>query len=269
MHLGWHRERDPRADARMKHRVVVGHERRWPQRVLVGLILLLGLCGWLLAAALLTNRPASLLALIDPDEQRNALRIENAKLATELDQAKHDLDTIRGHGTFEKQSCEIDTQACAALRESVSGLQAESAQLREQLAFYRSVAAPGQAQIGVRIVRLSLSARPGDGTWGYELLLLQPARRNADVSGSYRMHIQGKLGNKPKTLTMRPTIVPSQAKPVFSFRTFGTLVGEIKLPDGFQPERVKVALKVDGIKGASSEVTESFDWSMLVAAAKE
>lgn len=197
------------------------------------------------------------------------LRDERRRLTRELRAAKSELAEIKGRSTFEARSCEIDTQACEAVRASVSGLESQVAELREQLAFYRNVSAPEQEiRAGVRVMRVSL--RPGAvaGTWRYELVLVQPTRRDRTATGTWELKVAGTLGKQMKTLGIADLQDGKAVDRSFAFRSFQEFGGNLKLPSGFLPSRLTVTLHVQDGKSESAEVEESFDWSRL-AAAKE
>lgn len=253
----------------MKHRVVLGEQRRWPIYALMGVLLIAAISGWLLALSAINRVSIPFIEVPDADKARLEMRAKNEALARRLRSAEAMADDVRGSTIFQAQSCDLDTLACTELRESVSALQAESAQLREQLAFYRSVATPKQSRAGVRIVRLELRKGDAKQRWDYDLTLLQPVRRNQHVSGQYRITLEGIQAKKLKSFTMDPVIVPTDGGAMFSFKTFATLSGSISLPDGFRPQRVEVTLLVDGggDRKPVTEVSESYTWSKLVAAA--
>lgn len=253
----------------MKHRVVVGHQRRWPLYLFITGLALSSIAGWYVAYAALSTSGLPLQAWLPGDSLETRLRRQNLELQEALRATQSESNGENGSPIFHKQACEIDQQACDAVRESVSALNAESAQLREQLNFYRNVAAPGQAQAGVRIVSLELLPEAVEGVWRYELLLLQPARRNRDASGEYAIDLMGRNGKSVETLTISDAFSPSSGKAQFSFRTFGTLEGQIKLPADFKPLRVQIRLEVDQGEGPRLRLSEIFDWSMLVAAGKK
>lgn len=252
----------------MQPRVVMGRPRRWPL-VLFGVVTLAAVVGWALALMLLRNAVPEWLAFIDRDPERQQLRQERDVLRSELGLQRGELDACRVGAVAEARGQVIDAEACDALRESVTRLEAESAQLREQLAFYRSIAAPEQSQAGVRIVSLTLRRQAEDGQWGYELVVLQPAQHREELNASYRISLSGRSGQTLKTLTMAPVVRPADGSADFRLRTFATLSGDIRLPSGFKPQQARVVIETVGAKGYAGKVSETFDWPKLVAAAKE
>lgn len=255
----------------MQHRVVV--RRRGRAAWLRWIAALLGLC--LLSAGAYAayrywdpNAVAS--ALADPESELDQLRLERRRLARELRDARSEIAELRGRSTFEARSCEIDAQTCEAVRSSVAGLETTVADLREELAFYRNVAAPEhEVRAGVRIMRVEMRPTADPRTWTYEMVLVQPTRRDRLVKGTYEMQVGGMQGAKMKTLGGAELQAAPEAERGFSFRSFQELNGQLHLPAGFSPSRLAVTLRVQDGRKQDAEVEDSFEWSRLVVAAKE
>lgn len=252
----------------MRHRVVI-QQRRRPWLAAVALTLAFALIAVASYAAYRFWTHPERQLFRDPDSELEKLREERRRLGRDLRAARTELAELRGKTTFDARSCEIDVQACEATKRSLAGLEAEIADLREQLAFYRNIVSPDQVRAGVRVQSLAFHAGATAGTWRYDLVLVQPMRRDRTALGRYDLKIEGLVGKTRKILPMEELRVGKPPPPVFSFRSFQELSGELKLPPAFLPSRVTVTLKVLDADSASSEVSESFDWSRLTATGKE
>src|SRR3546814_11615365 len=91
-----------------------------------------------------------------------SLRADRRQLSHDLRTARGEIEQLKGQVVYSKRSSEIDTQACVAVRKSLTDLQAETSELREQVAFYRGIAAPDQERAGVRVQEVRLSKASGD-----------------------------------------------------------------------------------------------------------
>ncbi len=251
----------------MQHRVVVGGPPRWPW-VALSALGVLALLGWMLALGLMFNFLPAPMAFLHPDTKATDAHSDRINLRKALDEARLRAESCEMSSTVSVRGQEIDVQACEMLQDSIARLEAEGAQLREQLAFYRSIAAPEQTKAGVRIVSMSLLRKGQPLGWGYELTVLQPVLNAEPLNASYRLSIAGKLGNKSKTLTMAPVVTPAGGTSEFLVKTFATLTGAIQLPPDFKPARLEVTIEVVGSKGYAGKINETFSWSKLVAAAK-
>ena len=255
----------------MQHRVVV--RRRGRAAWLAWLAALIGLCllsagGY--AAYRYWDPQAVAETFDDPESELDHLRQERRRLARELRDARSELAELRGRSTFQARSCDIDAQACEAVRGSVAELESTVAELREEVAFYRNVAAPEQeVRAGVRVMRVVMRPTEDPQTWTYEMVLVQPTRRDRRVQGTYEIQVGGLQGRQMKTLDASQLQGPTAAERVFSFHSFEELTGQLRLPAGFSPSRLAVTLRVQDGKNQAAEVEDSFEWSRLVIAAKE
>lgn len=250
-----------------QHRIVIRHPRPWLRYLAFagGALLLMGVS--LLAHRYLIDPDTRLFR--DPATELEQLREERRRLTRELRAARDALDGVQGQKVFEARACDIDVQACEALRNSVTELEHEVADLREQLAFYRNIVSPEQARAGVRVLRLNLSPGTGADVWRYDLVLVQPVRRDRTAAGRFDLQIEGLAGDQLRTLPLDEVLVGDMPLREFAFRSFQEFGGELRLPAGFRPSRVTVTLRVQNGRGEAAEVVESFDWSRLVAAGKE
>lgn len=247
----------------MQHRVVVRRRRPW--FVPAASALLFAACAVGVYAGWAWWHSPTRALFRDSASELEQLREERRRLVRELRAVREELQEARGRNTFEARSCQIDAQACDAVRASVTGLEAEAADLREQLAFYRSIVDPAQARAGVRVLRLALQPGAQAQVWRYELALVQPMRRDRLATGSWDLKIEGLAGQQMQTLVLDALRVGPAVEPRFSFRTFQEIGGELKLPSGFLPSRVTVTLQVQDGKAAPGEVSESFDWARVAA----
>ena len=248
-------------------RIVVGRRRPWLRWALAALVAVVTAAGGY-AFYRLRAHPAQPL-FGDPKSEIGVLREERRRLLRELRSVRDELETLRGRSTFEARSCEIDIQACEAVRRSMTSLEHEVADLREQLAFYRNIVSPEQTRAGVRVLRLAV--RPGQAAdiWRYDLVLVQPVRRDRTAAGRFNFQIEGLVGKQLQTLQLGDLLVGEAGAQEFSFRAFQEFSGEMLLPQGFLPSRLTVTLEVQDGRSAPVPVKEAFDWSRLVAAGKE
>lgn len=250
-----------------RHRIVVhrGHSALRIGAWIGAVLLLLAMIG--MGLVYLRDPHAGWMA--DPDSEIVQLREERKRLVRDLRQAREELDDLRGQSTFVARSCEIDSQACEALRTTVTGLESDLVGLRQQLALYRSIVSPDQPHTGLRVLQLAL--RPGAEVrhWIYDLVLVQPLQRNRLAEGTYLLVVEGLEDGKLRSYPVHELEVGAAPDRAFAFRAFQEFSGELRLPPGFLPSRVTVTLSIDNGSAKSGTVEESHDWSRLVEAGKE
>jgi hypothetical protein len=243
-------------------RIVVARQRPWWTKPLLigggGFLLALGAWG------LYQYTRASTVS----DFERARLEVEELRearrsLTRDLRLAREELRRLQEQVAYVERSQEIDAQACGAVRDSLSQLQAETSDLREQLAFYRGIVAPEQSRAGVRVYEFKLTPGTSPRRYAYELVLIQSVRHDKRVAGRIELEIVGDRAGADARLPWSRLVSGGAAENlVFSLKYFEEFAGEIALPAGFNPIRVMVTLVPDG--SGTPRVEESFDWTRLV-----
>jgi hypothetical protein len=246
----------------MQPRIVVARQRPWWTKPLLigggGFLLALGAWGLYLytRASTVTDFER---AQLEVEELRDARRT----LTRDLRLAREELRRLQEQVAYVERSQEIDAQACGAVRDSLSQLQAEASDLREQLAFYRGIVAPEQSRAGVRVYEFKLTPATSARRYAYELVLIQSVRHDKRVAGRIELELAGSRSGADVRLPWTQLVSgESTENLVFSLKYFEEFAGEITLPAGFDPVRVLVTLIPDG--NGTPRVEESFDWIRLV-----
>jgi hypothetical protein len=191
------------------------------------------------------------------------LRDERRQLTRDLRAAKKEIADLKDQVVYVQRSGEIDTQACDSVKAAIASQQAETADLREQLAFYRGIVSPDLSQAGVRVYDLKLTRGADDRSYHYELALIQSVRHDRRIDGSIVLAVEGMQGNARQTLRWDEVAGGDGKNLLFSFKYFEEISGELHLPQGFKPLRVTVKLVTD-VEGAPP-VEDQFDWNKIVA----
>jgi hypothetical protein len=134
--------------------------------------------------------------------------------------------------------------------EQIAGLKAD-------VAFYERFVGSGGERKGLSVHSAEFEPEAG-GSWRYEVVLTQSLNRGAVSQGEMRFDIEGVQNGKLATLkwdTLQQT--PGAAGQKYTFRYFQRLGGSIVLPQGFTPQRVKVALR-----GQGANVDAAFAWTL-------
>ncbi len=181
-------------------------------------------------------------------EQNNtALEMELRKLRKE----KLDLE----------QTVHIEEQAYSQLRKDLLDLQDELLELKEELAFYRGIISPRDANRGLQVQRFTVTKGGEERVWHYKLVLTRVLKNRGKARGTAEIHVEGimtKSGRKTQ-LALGKISIPRGQKLRYNFKYFQNLEGEMELPDGFVPSRVILVLKPGG-KGNKTRIRKTFDW---------
>lgn len=191
------------------------------------------------------------------------LREERRSLTRDLRLARDEIRRLEEEAVYVERSLQIDTEACNEVRESLTELQAETSDLREQLAFYRGIVAPEQSRAGVRVYEFKLRPGTESGRYAYELVLIQSVRHDKRVAGRIELELVGRRGGSEARLPWADLVSGETRQDLlFSLKYFEEFAGEIAVPRNFEPVRVQVTLVPEG--SGSPRVDESFDWERLV-----
>jgi hypothetical protein len=246
----------------MQPRIVVARQRPWwvKPALIGGGGFALALSAW---GLYLFTRASTVTDFERARLEVEQLREERRSLTRDLRMARDDVRRLEEQVAYVERSQQIDTEACNDVRESLTDLQAETSDLREQLAFYRGIVAPEQSRAGVRVYEFKLRPGAEPGRYTYELVLIQSVRHDKRVAGRIQLELLGTRGGAEVRLPWRE-LASGDPEPnlVFSLKYFEEFAGEIAVPRGFEPDRVLVTLMPDG--SGSPRVDESFDWGRLV-----
>ena len=158
-----------------------------------------------------------------------------------------------------ERSSQIDQQAAQDVKADLGQLEMELQAAREEVEFYRGIVAPGDVQSGLRIHRFSLERGSGAGEYHYDLVLTQLKHNDSLVTGVVDWKIAGLMLGEPGELALAGVTNPAVKHLKFRFRYFQELAGTIRLPDGFEPEKVILNVVPEG-KGKPPSVKQTFDW---------
>lgn len=247
------------ADPRPRIVVTVDQPTR-RRAIIAGAVALLMLAGFALYRV---TRATTVSDFEAATSERDRLFAERRKLNRELQAARAEIGELRDQLAYITRSRQIDDGACVEVRQTLGTLQDESAELREQLAFYRGIVAPHEAAAGVRVYELSVTPlKDAANAYRYDLVLIQPARADKRVGGQAELLFEG-LENGVKRRVKLGDVSRDDARGlVFSFRYFEEFNGELRFPPGFRPLRAIVTLQPGGANTRPFE--EEFEWTKIV-----
>ena len=141
----------------------------------------------------------------------------------------------------------------------------EIAALRADVAFYeRFVGATGQRR-GLTVHELQLQPQ-SDTAWHFTATLTQNLNRGAVSSGRAVLSVEGMQAGKLRRLDWAALRQQPAAPGVeYSFKYFQQIEGDVVLPPGFTPLRVRVRLSPQG----GAPVEQSFAWADALKSASD
>lgn len=184
----------------------------------------------------------------------------------ELAASKETIDALEREMTMLETSRDIDRETHAQLEDTLTELQARLQAQEEELAFYRGIMSPSDGVPGLKI--RSVQAVPGDGEQSYtlRLVLIQAIVQNQRVNGVVRLYVGGMRDGEPDEIELGED-AGENAEIAYDFRYFQGLERMVRLPEGFEPERLRVEVRPDEPDG--DPLTQSFEWSAVAGGGVE
>ncbi|MDT8404121.1 DUF6776 family protein [Sulfuriflexus sp.] len=216
---------------------------------------------WILIAALVFAVLAGGFLVYDYGHSRAnfdfaSLENEREEMHEQLEKLTGELEQLQQQLVASKRSSEIELHAYSEVDDSLRGLQAEILELKEEVAFYRSIVAPRESSRGLRIQRFQIIPAAENDTYRYKLVLTQVIKNNRVTRGKVDIQIEGVQNGKRKTMELADVSIEKQADIPFRFKYFQRFEGDLILPEGFVPSRVNIKVK-------SNRVTldKTFGWT--------
>ncbi len=182
------------------------------------------------------------------------LRARIANLESRNDELKHALARA-------ERQLQIDHTAYQGLDDALQQSTQDIASLRAELNFYRNIISPPNSQRGAQIQELTLESTGTADSYRYRLVLIQALDHKRLVSGRATLEIAGH--QEGEAITVRgPEVIEGSGE--LKFRYFQNLHGVIRLPAGFQPERVRVTVSTNDKK--APKIERWYAWSTILRA---
>lgn len=208
----------------------------------------------LLAAGFWLGRQAVYSGLgLDPalyremQEQLPEQRARADQLARELD--------------VERTRREVDSRSLEIVRRDIAAQKEEMAALEEGLRFYRSLMAPGEIAQGLSLRDVELIERAETGRYTFRIVAQQEALKHQLLKGELRAEVIGTLGGQRVTYTLADLSDDVEDDAVaLRFRYFQAIEGELTLPEGFQPDQIRIV--ASSRTPSKAEVVEQYSWQV-------
>lgn len=163
-----------------------------------------------------------------------------------------------------EQAGEIDRRAHEEVSRSLSDLQSELLEIRQEVEFYRGIVNAEDAGLsGLKIQTLKLRQDAEPRQYQFRLILSQLATTNARVNGHAELAISGVLDGEQVELSHRDLAGGQATALPFSLRHFQEIRGQIALPEGFVP--LRLLLKVTPGAGNATALERVFLWADVVS----
>lgn len=185
----------------------------------------------------------------------DSLQAQRSELRQQLEESRQHAAELGDRVVVLERASEIDKQAYHEVDDSLRGLQSEILELKEEVAFYRSIVAPRESSRGLRIQRFNIEPGKLPRVYRYKLVLTQVIKNSGMSQGNVQIEIEGLRNGEHATLPLKDVAAEKLDNLNFRFKYFQNFEGDLLIPEDFTPRRVL-------IKVVSSRVTleKTFDW---------
>ncbi|MGE0857939.1 MAG: DUF6776 family protein [Gammaproteobacteria bacterium] len=179
----------------------------------------------------------------------------------ELERLREENGALRFQIARLERSEEIARTARSDSQAQFVQLQAEVAGLRREIEFYRDVVGAADTAAGPRVKGVQLKPLADVGRFGFRVILAHIDVNDREAEGSVRLAVKGEIKGQAKSLGTE-VIEAGSASLNFKFKHFRMVEGVLRLPEGFVPRQITVA--VQGRMPAASSSSETYDWAAVL-----
>jgi hypothetical protein len=181
------------------------------------------------------------------------LEKRTTQLEAELIESNRNLSRIR-------LSAEVDAVALENTRQEMIELQRQIYRRGEELKLYQELLQDKNQPKGLSVSDLNLVAM-GDGRFKYRWVARQKTVKMQSLSVYSEMWVLGTQGDQEVSLPL--DLLDDQVKKLpikLEFKYFSINQGIVRLPEGFEPEQVRITLRYTWMKEVQSD--QEFDWKL-------
>ncbi len=175
---------------------------------------------------------------------------QNALLAEKIERLREQKAQLQ-------RAAQIEKQAYSELDNNLKLLQGEILELKAELAFYRGIVSPREAERGLRLQSFSLEPN-GRRSYRYKVVLTQVLKNDRQVRGQVILRVEGLQDGQPKTLDISALSENSVKELNYRFKYFQKLEGDVRLPKKFRPLRATLQILPRGRR--KDMIEKTIDW---------
>jgi hypothetical protein len=159
-----------------------------------------------------------------------------------------------------KLSAEVDAVALENTRQEMIGLQRQIYRRGEELKLYQELLQDKNQPKGLSVSDLNLVAMD-DGRFKYRWVARQKTVKMQTLSVYSEMWVLGTQGDQEVSLPLDMLDDQVKKQPIkLEFKYFSINQGIVQLPEGFEPEQVRITLRYTWMKEVQSD--QKFDWKL-------
>ena len=149
----------------------------------------------------------------------------------------------------------IDRNANEEVKTALNAAQQKSIELREELAFYRSLVSPSEMEPGLHIQRFSAEVDAEPASFNYRLVLTQVRKNNRAAVGVVLLRFNGLVDGNSVIYSLSDIAKVNTEDLNFNFKYFQSFEGNLSFPTKFVPKSVSITVKPEGKRLKSVQKT--------------
>jgi hypothetical protein len=174
---------------------------------------------------------------------------ENQTLRASLREREGELETLSQQLVNLRTGAEIDRDAEARVRSEVAAERARVARLELEVALFRSLMDSSVRTSGLALYGFEAESGRREGSYHYRLTFMQRADKYVELRGFATLDVVGLSGGKERILPLaKLSAEPPRGRHPLRFLYFQVLEGDLELPEGFEPAKVRVRAEARGRK---------------------
>ena len=155
------------------------------------------------------------------------------------------------------RSSRIDRNAHDEVKAALNVAQQQSLELREELAFYKSLVSPSEMEPGLHVQSFTVEADAAPASFNYKLVLTQVRKNNREAVGVVLLRFSGTIDDKAVIYSLSDIAKVNTEDLNFKFKYFQSYEGNLRFPKRFEPKTVSITVKPEGkrLKSVQKTVT--------------
>ena len=168
------------------------------------------------------------------------------KLESEIEQLIQRNDLLVNQNAMLDRYSRIDRNAHEEVKAALNSAQQKSIELREELAFYRSLVSPSEMEPGLHIQNFSAEVDAEPASFNYKLVLTQVRKNNRAAVGVVLLRFSGLVDGNAVIYSLSDIAKVNTEDLNFNFKYFQSFEGNLRFPTRFVPKSVSITVKPEG-----------------------
>lgn len=182
-----------------------------------------------------------------------------AELEAQVRAARDELRVARQQLATAQAAVAVERAAASEVRSDLSRAQATADRLARESELYRSLMDSSVRTRGLTLHKLEVRPSGAERTFEYRITLLQRAQRHAELQGTLSLSLKGRQDGKAAVLSGSRLGPGAVERTPLRLLYFQVLEGELRLPEGFEPEQLRIVLDI--VKGRPQKLDYLRDWN--------